>query len=231
MLKEERQQIILNELHEFGKVMVNDLSDKFNISKDTVRRDLNELEEKCMVRRVFGGALPYNLPVPDYSQRERVNRSKKYEMAKEGLKYINEGQFIVLDGGSTNKMLASIIPINYKLTILTNSFPIANELRNHVNVKVILVGGDYLHESLTTVGEIAVEQVSRYNPDVCFLGVYAVDKKYGITAPYLEEVSIKRTFVEISDITITLSTQEKIKRKSKYKICNYDEISMIITDE
>lgn len=229
ILKQERQQAILNELHEFGKVLVNDLVIKFNVSKDTIRRDLSELEDKGQIRRVFGGALPYNLPISDYNQRERLDRSEKYKIATKGLKYLEEGQLIVLDGGSTNKMLASLIPINFRITVLTNSFPIANELRNHRNVKVIVLGGNYLSKSLTTIGEVAVEQASKYHPDLCFLGVYAVDKKYGVSVPYEEEVSIKEKFVDISETTIALTLKEKMQRKSKYRVCSFDQIDTIIT--
>jgi len=230
MLKEERQQIIINEMYKNGKVLVNELASIFSISKDTIRRDLNEMEEKGILKRVFGGAIPYKMPVANYDTREKKDRNNKYIIAKKALQFVENDQLIVIDGGSTNKMFASLLPRNLSLKAVTNSFSIANELRNHPKIDVIFLGGKYLKESQTTVGEITSKQLKGYHFDLCFLGVYAIDLNNGVSVPFEEELGIKQEFVEHSEKVIAMCTTEKLNKTSKFIVCKLSDVDVIVCD-
>ncbi|MDF9824918.1 DeoR/GlpR family transcriptional regulator of sugar metabolism [Breznakia sp. PF5-3] len=231
MLKEERQQAILNVLRMKGKVIVNDLASEYHISKDTVRRDLQEMENQGLLKRVFGGALPHHLPVANYIEREQEESIAKYQVAKKAISLIQENQLIAIDGSSTNKMIAKLLPMNMKLEVLTNSFPIANELANHVNIKVIVLGGDYLHESMTNVGYNATQQLSMFHPDICFLGAHAIDADFGISVPFEVEISIKQQFIATANQVVVLTTPNRIQKRSKYKVADLSDIDILICED
>ena len=169
----------MDELYKNGKVVVNDLCIQFKKSKDTIRRDLSELESQGVLKRVFGGAIPYKLPAPNIDTRRHIKRNEKYIIAKKALGLIKRDSLIGIDGGSTNLMLASLLPLSISLRVVTNSFPVADELRKRPNVDVIFIGGKYDKGSQTTVGDVAVMQLQNYHFDQCFVGAYAMDSKNG----------------------------------------------------
>ncbi len=232
MLKEERQQYILNELYKNGKVVVKDLCIQFKTSRDTIRRDLTELENQGVLKRVFGGAVPYKLPVPNIDARSQVQRNEKYTIAKKALAFIKKDSMIAIDGGSTNLMLVSLLPLAVSLRVVTNSFPVANELRKRPNVDVIFIGGRCDKGSQTTVGDIALMQLQNYHFDQCYIGVFAMDSKNGITipSPYEAEAGVKQKFIECSEEVIAMCATDKLEKTANYRICSLDAISKIICE-
>lgn len=232
MLKEERQQYIINELYRDGKVVVNDLCEQFHISRDTIRRDLSELENQGILKRVFGGAVPFKLPVPNIDARNHVRKNEKYSIAKKALGLIKRDSMIAIDGGSTNLVLASLLPLSFPLRVVTNSFPIAQELRKRPKADVIFIGGRCDKGSQTTVGDMAVMQLQRFHFDQCFIGVYAIDSKYGVSipSPYEAEAGVKRRFIECSDEVIAMCASDKLEKTADYRICSVDEISRIVCE-
>ncbi len=232
MLKEERQQYVLNELYKNGKVVVNDLSVQFKISRDTIRRDLSELETQGVLKRVFGGAIPYKLPVPDIDVRNHVQKSEKYIIAKKALGFIKKDSMIAIDGGSTNLILASLLPLSISLRVVTNSFPVANELRKRPKVEVIFIGGRCDKGSQTTIGDMAIMQLQNFHFDQCYIGVYAMDSKNGasIPSPYEAEAGVKQRLIGCSEEVIVMCTVDKLEKKANYRICSVDEISKIVCE-
>ena len=107
------------------------------------QKDLSELESQGVLKRVFGGAIPYKLPAPNIDTRRHIKRNEKYIIAKKALGLIKRDSLIGIDGGSTNLMLASLLPLSISLRVVTNSFPVAEELRKRPNVDVIFIGGKY----------------------------------------------------------------------------------------
>ena len=128
MLKEERQALILNKLHASGKVVVSQLAVELNVSEDTIRRDLLDLDQKGQVKRVFGGALPLEQPVINYFDRETTEVELKQRLAEKALGFLEQDQLVAIDGSSTNLQLAKNIPSTLRLTVLTNSYSIAHAL-------------------------------------------------------------------------------------------------------
>ncbi|WMJ89094.1 DeoR/GlpR family DNA-binding transcription regulator [Anaerocolumna sp. MB42-C2] len=231
-LKDERQQYILNELYKYGRVVVNDLSKQFVISKDTIRRDLSELENQGVLKRVFGGAIPYKVPVPGIDARNHVHKNEKFLIAKKALELIKKDSMIAIDGGSTNLILASLLPLSISLRVVTNSFPVANELRKRPNAEVIFIGGRCDKGSQTTVGDMAIKQLQNFHFDQCYIGVYAVDSKNGISVPvpYEAEAGVKQLFVENSDEVIAMCAVDKLEKTANYRICSINEVSKIICE-
>lgn len=231
MLKDERQQKIIEIVYQNGSVNVHKLCEIFQVSHDTIRRDLMELEEQGEIRRVFGGAIPSQRMIPNYQERLYKNKDRKIQAARKALSLLKNNQLIAIDGGTTNCLFASLIPHALSLTVITNSFFIANELINHKNVRIIVLGGEFLNIPMVTGGAIAIEQMDLYHPDIFFLGVGSIDFEYGVTVAYQQEVSIKRRMCQQSNQIVCICTHEKLNHRSKYKICDISDVDYIVVDK
>src|SRR5580765_3748163 len=141
MLTEERREVILDRLARDGKVVVADLSSSLVVSLDTIRRDLQELAEAGLVRRVHGGALPSAGGARPYSVRREQAHAAKAAIASATARLLRDGQVIVLDAGTTTLEVARHLPAELHATVITNSPPIAVELSDHPNVDVTVLGG------------------------------------------------------------------------------------------
>lgn len=230
MLKEERQKQLLNVLYAEGKVMVDDLSAKFSTSRDTIRRDLNELEEQGILKRVYGGAIPQKMIAPSFDGKKNVETDEKYLIAQRALSLLKPDSLIAIDGGTTNVLFASLMPLSTSLRVVTNSFPVVEELRKRPRIEVIFLGGRYNKGSYTTVGETALRQLEDYHFDQCFLGIYALDSKVGASVPhpYEDEAAVKQLMVANSAEVNLMCVASKLRRISNYVICPLESIDRII---
>ena len=224
MLKEERQNWILNKLHTSGKVVVSHLAGELKVSEDTIRRDLLDLDQKGQLKRVFGGAIPLEKPVINFFDRETADIALKQQLSIRALEFLESDQLVAIDGSSTNLQFAK------KLTVLTNSYSIAHVCSLKEQIRVIILGGNLLKDSMTTVGEVAAAQAAGYHPDLCFMGVYAIHPEYGMTIPYPEEVSIKRQLIRSSSRVIALVNPAKLNTVSRYQVCGIEDFTTLITD-
>ena len=141
MLKEERQHLILDLLHKNGKVLAGELSQQLNVSEDTIRRDLRELDEAGKMVRVHGGGLPRSPARTNFSERMKQWPEAKTAISRAALQHIHDGQVVILDGSTTTLYLAENLPATLRASIITNSPVIADTLVEHNGVEVILVGG------------------------------------------------------------------------------------------
>lgn len=233
MLKEERQQHILDELYRDGKVNVNELAAHYKISKDTIRRDLNALEERGILKRGYGGAIPYKRIPPAMETRKRVEQGAKYHVARCASQFIHPEGLIAIDGGTTNLLLASLMPLSTRLTVVTNSFPVAEELRKRPKIDVLFLGGYYNKASQTTVGDTVYSQIKGFHFDQLFLGTYCIDPEIGVTAPapYEDEASVKRLLVKNSSEVNVMAALSKLGTASNYVICKMDQIDRIVCEK
>ncbi len=232
MLKEVRQQSILEELYKEGKVNVENLSVHFEISKDTIRRDLSELEEQGILKRVYGGAIPYKWIPQASDARKTIEKNEKYLVAKKAIALMKPDTLIAIDGGTTNTLLASMIPTSMKLRVVTNSFPVVEELRKRPRIEVFFLGGLHNKESQTTVGDTVLQQLKGYHFDQCFIGAYAVDCKVGVTVPYPydDEANIKKLIISNSSQVNIMASISKLEKTSNYVICRIEELDRILCE-
>jgi DeoR/GlpR family transcriptional regulator of sugar metabolism len=232
MLKEERQQKILDILYKEGQVNVSSLANQFETSKDTIRRDLTDLEEQGVLKRAYGGAIPKKRIPFGIDARKKVETDEKYEIAKKAKQLIKPESLVAIDGGSTNILLASMLPLSIKLRVVTNSFPVADELRKRPNIDVFFLGGTYNKESQTTVGDAVYQQLKGFRFDQCFLGAYAIDSSIGITvpAPYEDEANVKRFLIENSAEVNIMGALSKLDKVSNYVICDIGSVDRIICE-
>ena len=232
MLNEERRRAILEILNKQGRVLVGELSRRFQTSQVTIRKDLEILHAHGMVHRTHGGALPARESVledPTLREKEKLHHQEKLRIAEAAASKVGDGQVVILDSGTTTTAIARALRDFRNLTIVTNAVNIAAEL-NGTAVEVILTGGTLRKNSFSLVGPIAEETLRRLSADLLFLGVDGFDVQYGLSTPNLLEAKVNRVMVEIAKRTIAVCDSSKFGRRSLSLIAPPSAVHEIITD-
>ncbi|ULL18007.1 DeoR/GlpR transcriptional regulator [Paenibacillus sp. H1-7] len=234
MFVQQRHQAIIQKLHKEKSVVVSDLIDMFGVSFETVRRDLEFLEKEGFLKRVHGGAIPADI---DYKKeqpltiRETKFMEEKRQLVELATRYVSEGQSIALDVSTTNTEFARALKRKFeKLTIITNSLPIANELVEMPHYTIILTGGVVRNEERGTVGEWAEAFVSQFHADLFFMSASGVSLEEGITDFGIGELQIKKLMHKNARRTIVLADSSKLDVVSLLKVCPIEQVERIVTD-
>jgi len=228
----ERQQTICKLISENGKVRVAELKDLFSTSEVTIRKDLEELEATGILERVHGGAIS---PSKDYfnlsfHQRKSKNMKEKIDIAKAAARTVNDSDTLFINSGTTTYFLAEELRNKKKLSVVTNSIWIANELSNIPEIKVILLGGYYNSTYGFTYGDDAVNKIKSYHTDKCFLSVDGITPE-SVSTYHYEEAEVSRAMIERSNQRIVLADYSKIGKESFTTIKPLAEIDLIVTNE
>jgi DeoR/GlpR family transcriptional regulator of sugar metabolism len=231
MLSEERRQAILERVRRDGKVVAAELSSALGVSPDTVRRDLRELDEAGLLRRVHGGALP--AAVGDRPYRIRLGQAPeaKAAIARATSRLFRRGQVILLDSGTTTLEVARALPPELEATVITNCPPIAVTLADHPKVEVSVLGGMLAKEANALVGAATVEALRSVRADVLVLGVCSLHPDVGITVLDLEESYVKRAMIANAAEVVAVSAADKLGSAAPYVIAPLDELTYLVTEE
>lgn len=237
MLSEQRQEAIMDLLIKERSVKTSTLCDLLSASRETIRRDLESMEGRRMLKRIHGGAMRLDPPQDSaaayttFDQRKEEHSLDKEEVAAEAVKYISEGQAIALDSGTTSLELAREIKKRFrKLSVITNSLTIANELADAEGITLILTGGIYNPEEKACLSDMATLILSRINIDILFLTTCGISADRGITYQRVEDLIVQEKFMEASDETIVIADSSKLGINSLVRMCGIEQVSMIITD-
>ncbi len=231
MLKEERFQYILGKLTEDQKVTLKSLSKELKVSDYTVRRDLKELTDKGLLKAVRGGAVPHS-PTPHHFQ-DRLNyksREKKI-IADKALGLLQNGQVVVFDGGTTALAIASILPADLQITVVTNSFPVVSVLGSHPTIEVLFAGGRLYKSAFASIGHDTIRFFRNIRADLYFMGICSIHPTIGVTTISYEESEVKNAIVEASKQVIALTPHERINTAEAFFICPLSSVDTVITDE
>jgi DeoR/GlpR family transcriptional regulator of sugar metabolism len=230
MLTSQRKSEILVALKRDGQVQAKQLSERFGVSEDTVRRDLRELASEGLLQRVHGGALPASPAVADFAHRQPIESAAKRAIAKYAAGMVSPGQVVLLDGGTSSVELARQLPRELKATVATHSPNVAVELVDHPGVEVILIGGRLFKHSIVTVGAAALEALAHIRADIYFMGVTGVHATAGLSTGDLEEAYMKRALAAHAAETVVLASADKLNAASKYMIGELALASAIIVE-
>jgi DeoR family transcriptional regulator of aga operon len=232
LLNEERRRAIVELVNRDGRVLVADLSMRFDTSPVTIRKDLEILHTMGRLHRTHGGALPAQegaLEDPTLREKEKLHRKEKLRIAAVAAQRVKEGQVVILDSGTTTTEIARALRHFSNLTIITNALNIAAELAGTA-VEVILTGGTLRKNSFSLVGPIAEETLRRLNADVLFLGVDGFDVHYGLSTPNLLEAKVNRAMMDVARVTIAACDSSKFGRRSLSLIAPPTAVQEVITD-
>ncbi len=230
MLKEERLNYIVNEVKIRNRVLLVDIAQKLAVSEDTVRRDLNYLDEQGKVKKVHGGAISNSFHVYTYSEDQIYAHESKSIIATKAHQLLKDNHVIVMSGGTTNLEVARLLPDDLRLTIFTPSLPIAMQLLEHPMIDTIFVGGKLSKDAQIAVGGDAIRTLSQVKADLCFLGMGNLDAETGLSEFDWEVVQLKKAMVESAKKIVVLTISEKINSSQRFNICHTTAIHTLVTE-
>lgn len=228
---------ILRELRQAGSVSVESLGEKLGVSLATVRRDLQELEQRGLLRRKHGGALPieplfYEPFRHDQSFQDQVGSfaDEKRRIAMAAAELISPGDTIALTAGTTTTEVIRSLQNLSGITVVTNTVNVAMELSARKDVDVFVTGGHLRGDWFSLVGPAAVASMKELFVDILFVGVNGIDARRGLTCLNPDEAEINRTMVQQAKRTIAVTDHSKLGVVTKWLICRVNEIDLLITD-
>ena len=225
-----RRESILKTIQQQKSVSTEFLSRQFQVTEETIRKDLIDLHSKGYIIRTLGGAVIKEDYDPPFHQRSAANLTLKRAIVKQALTYISENDCIALDAGSTNVELAKLITAELKVVVLTNSLEIINILSSIDEIKVISTGGVLNSKFRSFGGRLVNICIDQYNIQKVFLSSNAVSLREGVMDSNDANVVIKRKLVESAKEKYLLVDHTKFTRIAHETVCPIDKINRIITD-
>lgn len=231
MFAEERKTEIL-QLIESGKpVKVGMLSQRFEVSESTIRRDLQELEDAGLLQRTHGGAISVQSSFElSYQEKEIRYMEEKQKIAKAAAELVKEGETVFLDTGTTTLQIAYALR-GKAITVATNNMDLAQVFIDDPKVEVVVLGGIFRKSTRSLVGYLTNEMLSRLHFDKVFLAANAVDPEFGVTTPNLNEAETKRHMVRAGKEVILVVDHSKLWEKALCQICSMSEVNLLLTDD
>lgn len=232
MLALERQKKILDILNLEGAVMVSKLSQELGVTDETVRRDLEKLEAKEMLRRTHGGALPLEggSYEPSLEKRKNLNVDVKKAIAYKAIQHIAPGDSIFLDASTTTFYMAKEIRNIKNVTVITNSIRVINELVGAEGIKVVAVGG-MVSNNQSFVGSLAENYIEEhFFCDKMFFSSRGTGNGMGIMEGNEQEAFIKQKMLKNSNVHYYLCDSSKVSKVGHIKLASFEDIEYVITD-
>jgi DeoR family fructose operon transcriptional repressor len=236
VLAEERKQVIMEWLQKDGKLMVIPLSDHLEVSPETIRRDLLVLEKEGKLKRVYGGAIKatfLNDEAP-YTLRQSIHPEEKRAIGWRAAELIQDGSTIVIDVGTTTLEMAQAIQGKKRLTILTNSIPVASTLLESISRgvfigRVIILGGEANPEQGSISGTLCEQMMVQFHVDQAFLSVGGISLSNGITDFDINEAAVSRAFAAAAQEVIVLADHSKLGITTFAQLIPLDQADIIIS--
>ena len=232
MLAIERRKEILERLAANGKVIVAELAKDFDVTEETIRRDLEKLDREGLASKTYGGAVAMHSAATDlpYIVRESANVQQKQYIAEKLSELIAPGDRIMLDSSSTALYVLKKLKERKNLTIITNSVKILLELADKPDWTVLSTGGVLKKGALSLTGSSAEKMIRSYHVDVAICSCKGLDMELGVTDSNESDSLIKQAMFHAAEKRILALDNEKLDKKSFVKVCDPDEIDLIVTD-
>lgn len=232
MLANQRRDKILELLKEDGSAKVIDLAKIFKVTEVTIRQDLEKLEKDNLVVREHGGAFLKSLEdqVRGFSLAHQENIDKKEKIAAKCLEYIESGDTIILDSGSTTTEIAKKLKGFKNLTVITNALNIALLLGANPAIEVVMTGGEFKPPTLSLTGQKAADFFKGINVQKLFLATAGISLKSGLTYPSISDIVVKKAMIEAANTTYLVADSTKIGKSAFASLGALSLINYIITD-
>lgn len=233
MFAVERQNIICQKIEDKGSVSISELTDLFEVSVETIRRDLLELERQGKLRRIHGGAMSSGGIKREGNRESRISEfaKEKAEVAEIGCSLIEEDDLIAIDCGSTGIKFSEALAKNFKkLTVITNSLDNFEILRQNPGIKIILIGGEYDSKERVFFSHPTEEMIRSYHVSKSFIFPYAVSLHYGISGYGGYMADIQRAYMEIADKIIIMADSDKIEKNAFERLCDTEKAFTYVSD-
>jgi DeoR family fructose operon transcriptional repressor len=225
-----RHQVILESLRARGQVSANGLAEHLGVTHETVRKDLLFLQERGLLRRVHGGAVPVeSLACEPHVGARTTYASEKARIAAAAQQFIPETGAVLLDSGTTTAALAEVFPPSPRVLAITNSLPIALTLLPRAG-DVAMLGGRVRPETQATVDQWALQYLGSIRADVAFLGTNAFSVEHGLATPNQAEAAVKGALVRSARLRVLLADHSKFGRESVFQYAALTDVDVLVTD-
>lgn len=223
-----RQQEILDRLTLYGEVKLTELKETFDVTEMTLRRDLEKLEQMNFLRRTFGGAILIGKDIA-LMERTHVYIDEKMKIGMQAVKFIQPGDSIFIDGGSTTLQVAKYLNSNMNISVVTNALNVAAELQRK-QISTIVIGGILLENTSTLVGPLACDSLSQMAFNRVFIGTTGITARHGFSNSNMYEAEIKRIIIEQAAEVNIVMDHTKFGMKDLFSFASLTSVDRIITN-
>ena len=232
MLAIERRKEILSRLEAEGKVLVSELAKSFDVTEETIRRDLEKLDREGLASKTYGGAVSKHTATLDlpYKIRIGVNVEEKQRIADTVASMISDGERIMIDSSSTAIYIIKKLKEKKNLTVITNSVVILLELADKPDWTVLSTGGNLREGALSLTGSSAEKMIRSYHVDTAICSCKGLDMEVGVTDSNENDRLIKEAMFDAAERRVLALDGDKFDRKSFVKVCDFGQIHCIVTD-
>lgn len=230
---ENRREEIIELIQSQGKVKVSELSEKYNISEVSIRKDLEALEAQGHLSRIHGGAVGMNKLYlnMDLTERYKTNAASKREVAELAAKFVEDNDTIMMNAGTTLTYVLRALRGKKNISIVTNSVQNATEAALYPAFNVILLGGELDSKYQFTYGQDAIHQLENYHATKCMLSVDGITAESGLTLYYSNEAELARKMLECSDMAIVVADSSKIGKNVFARITDVSKTNLLVTNK
>jgi DeoR family fructose operon transcriptional repressor len=231
-LQYQRQREIYSLALTTGSVDVAALAKLFNVTTETIRRDLSDLQDRQLLRRVHGGAVPFERRdhEPMVDARGMLNADEKLRIGREAIREVPLQGSVIIDSGSTGQRFAEVFPVDRDVHVITNSLTIAATLGRRGIRTLTVIGGQVQTNTLAMVDAAAVQAVNRLSVDVVFMSCDGLSFTRGLTTPYSAEATLKHAMIEASRRVVAIVDQSKFGNDQLFNFVALDELDVLVTD-
>jgi DeoR family fructose operon transcriptional repressor len=235
MYAEERHQAIAELVASRGRMAVTELATHFEVTTETVRRDLSQLEKLKLLRRVHGGAVStqsVTMLEARLDDRDQANAAEKERIAQAAVSLLPDGGCtLLLDAGTTTIRLAALLPATEQWTVITHAVPIAALLAPLPHVELQLLPGRVRAATQAAVGHSTVEAIGQLRADLAFIGTNGISVRHGLSTPDPEEAATKRALVAGAERVVVLTDSTKVGQERTVRFADLEDVDVLVTDD
>ncbi len=234
ILKEQRKRKILCLIEKNQQVHIAELSDLFNVSEMTIRRDLDDLADKKLIQRIHGGAVfsgdVGNKNEPPVMERCNEQEAEKQLIARKMAEIVQDGEKIFLGSGTTTLAIAEALKDHQDLTVITNAITIVNCLLPATHIKLVVMGGFLRRTEMSMIGHFTDAGLANLQVDRVIIGIRGIDLAYGLTSDHLQELTTDQAILKISDEIIVAADHTKFGHIAAIRTAPITVATKIVTD-
>lgn len=232
MFQSERQREIVARTLQAGRVDVADLAVEFDVTAETIRRDLSDLQNQQLVRRVHGGAVPWHTQgfEPLLAVRNDLQVNEKRRIAQRAVMELPDSGTVIVDSGSTLTLFAERIPRDRAVRVVTNSLLTAQVLSENEAVEVVVLGGKVRKNTMAMVDSETVASVAPLTVDTLFISSDGMSINQGLTTPYREEAALKRAMIGRAGRVVALVDFSKFDQDHLVQFAPWSDVDVLVTD-
>jgi DeoR family transcriptional regulator, glycerol-3-phosphate regulon repressor len=222
---------ILQMAKDHGRVLVDDLATHFDVTPQTIRKDLNDLCEQRLLTRVHGGALfPSGIENMEYEARRKIASDEKDSIGAAAARMIPDNASLFINIGTTTEAVGKALLDHTGLMVITNNINVANRMRVYPSIEVVIAGGVVRGSDGGIVGEAAVDFIKQFKVDYAVIGASAIDHDGALLDFDFREVKVAQAIIANSRHVILVSDATKFERTAPVRIAHLSQVNTFITD-